>query len=127
VYFAAGSLDERENTNLLGSIASRGEMHYPLSMAFSSRIFSKKPEERVRQRCYFYKRPCPSWKSRNFEVDRQGHHWTSHPGWHRIMRDEYKINGQEDTWKEERNRFLQELRRERQFQKQSRRRFSSAF
>ncbi|ANB13767.1 hypothetical protein AWJ20_4713 [Sugiyamaella lignohabitans] len=96
------------------------------NMAFSSRIFSKKPEERLKQRCYFTKRPAPSWKSRNFEPIKQGKTWVSaHPGWHRFMRNEYKVNGQEDTWREERSRFLQEFRRERQFQKQSKRRMSS--
>lgn len=97
------------------------------SYPFSSKIFSNNPEERVKQRCYFSKRPSPAWKSRNFDLNKQGELWTCHPSWHRFMREEYKVNGQEDTWRDERNRFLQTFRRERQFQKQSHRRMSSSF
>lgn len=93
--------------------------HVPIS----PKLFSKNPEERIKQRCHFTRRPSPSWKSRHF-VDKNGGQWSSHPGWHRIMRDEYKFNGLEDTWRDERNRFFLDLRRDRQFMKQSRRRFS---
>jgi hypothetical protein len=97
------------------------------SYPFSSKIFSNNPEERVKQRCYFSKRPSPAWRSRNFELNKQGEVWTCHPSWHRFMRDEYKVNGQEEIWRDERNRFLQAFRRERQFQKQAYGRMSPSF
>lgn len=132
---------KRRSSLYLADVSEVGELqHLPLpseflsgpwlpghSYPFSPKIFSNNPEERVKQRCYFSKRPSPAWKSRNFELNKQGELWTCHPSWHRFMRDEYKVNGQEEVWRDERNRFLQAFRRERQFQKQAHRRMSSSF
>lgn len=93
----------------------------------SSKLLTKNPEERLKQRCHQTKRPCPSWKTRDFVQDRHGKMWTSHPSWHRILRSEYRSNGLDRAWRDERNRFLQDFRRDRQFAKQSMRRFSSSF
>lgn len=97
------------------------------SVIISPKLQDKNPIDRIRQRCHFSKRPSPGWKSRDFLLDRNGKQWTSHPCWHRIMRDQYRYNGQDQQWREERNRFLQEFRRDRQFKKQTFRRFSSSF
>ncbi|CAN6674419.1 hypothetical protein TRVA0_053S00496 [Trichomonascus vanleenenianus] len=89
--------------------------------------YSKNPEVRAKQRMRFSKRPNPSWKAHQSNKD-IGHAWISHPSWHRMMRSEYQFHGLEDIWRDERNRFMQDFRRERQFEKQSQyRRMSSMF
>lgn len=93
----------------------------------SPKLRDKNPYDRIRHRCHFMKRPSPGWKSRDFVLNKDGRQWTSHPCWHRIMRDEYKYNGLDQQWRQERNRFLQEFRRDRQFERQTARRFSNTF
>jgi hypothetical protein len=107
--------------------AARHARRHSFDITLSPKLQDKNPIDRVRQRCHFSKRPSPGWKSRDFVLDRNGKQWTSHPCWHRIMRDQYRYNGQDNLWREERNRFLQEFRRDRQFRKHTSRRFSSSF
>lgn len=112
---------------LLAPPHMRHARRHSFDTTLSPKLQDRNPIDRVRQRCHFSKRPSPGWKSRDFVLDRNGKQWTSHPCWHRIMRDQYRYNGQDHLWREERNRFLQEFRRDRQFRKQSSRRFSSSF
>lgn len=80
---------------------------------------AQSPQDRARQRCLLFKRPHPSYRPRMFPGQNL---WQ--PGWHRLLRQDYLRQGKAELWRQERNKFLQDFRRERQFQKQTKRRMS---
>lgn len=80
------------------------------------------PQERARQRCHLLKKPHPSLSNTTASRVATINSWQ--PGWHRLMRKDYVKQGKDSLWRQERSLFLQESRRERQFQRQTKRRMS---
>lgn len=80
-------------------------------------INTKSPFQKAQLRTKYFKKPSPSSRSKQRSLSIQ-------PSWHRMIRGEYRQDGEEQQWREERNRYLQDYRRNRQFTKQMARRLS---
>lgn len=79
-------------------------------------IIDRIPETRSKRRCSQVRRPKPSiWCRRRSYTDQQ-------PVWHMMLRKVYKDFGHEDIWRAQRLDFMQNFRRERLFNEQSKRR-----
>lgn len=110
------------------SSPSRRPAHYYYPSPTSPKVMATLPEARLKHRVHSAKLPATVFQNQDFSFDKNGQPWTCHPSWHRIMRLQYKNSGLEETWKSERQRFMQAMRRDRLMQKcANKRRMSNPF